>query len=421
MPVRVKRKNVKYVARVDNTGSGDSKYRYFYTKEAYDAYLKGLHKTTVDTTKPKHTATTEKKGFSLSGLFSGAAEKLQNGFSGVVNFGKNFVNTTVKSLKKTYSNLIDSGKNFVDGLNKTKTKISESLVNVGKGFVDNLVNTTKEISNKVTKTAKEVSDKVVKDVIAKANALPSSVDKVVNTIKEFGNKFYDDNNNIYDVNPTNYDEKIEKIKQTDEWKSIVARNDPEYTRYKEDSTVEYLIDDYVAKKKHPLLDALGDIAAGRPISVNEINKDTVVASLKESVFSTIAFGATVVSAGTKFLTERSKLYQGSYEEEVEEMQKQVDRGYEYMKQLNSSASNTSRSDVENVLTMLSNGAKNASNSSSSTVDMDAVSAAAKILLNSDQVQSTLKSNEEYTAATSVISNLSEEELAVLASILQNAN
>lgn len=103
------------------------------------------------------------------------------------------------------------------------------------------------------------------------------------------------------------------------------------------------------------------------------------------------------------------------------MQKQVDRGYEYVKQLNSSASNTSRSDVENVLTMLSNGVKNASSFSSSTVDMDAVSAAAKILLNSDQVQSTLKSNEEYTAATSVISNLSEEELAVLASILQNAN
>lgn len=175
------------------------------------------------------------------------------------------------------------------------------------------------------------------------------------------------------------------------------------------------------KKKHPLLDALGDIAAGRPISVNEINKDTVVASLKESVFRTIAFGATVVAAGTKFLTERSKLYQGSYEEEVEEMQRQVDRGYEYVKQLNSSASNTSRSDVENVLTMLSNGVKNASSSSSSTVDMDSVSAAAKILLNSDQVQSTLKSNEEYTATTSVINNLSEEELAVLASILQNAN
>lgn len=261
----------------------------------------------------------------------------------------------------------------------------------------------------------------MKDVIDKVNALPSIVDKVVNKVKDFGNKFYDDKNNIYDVNPSNYDEKIEKIKQTDEWKSIVARNDPEYTRYKEDGTVEYLIDDYVAKKKHPLLDALGDIATGRPISVNEINKDTVVASLKESVFRTIAFGATVVSTETKFLTERSKLYQGSYEEEVEEMQKQVDRGYEYVKQLNSSASNTSRSDVENVLTMLSNRVKNASSSSASTVDMDAVSAAAKILLNSDQVQSTLKSNEEYTATTSVINNLSEEELAVLASILQNAN
>lgn len=69
MPVHVKRKNVKHVARVDNTGSGDSKYRYFYTKEAYDAYLKGLHKTTVDTTKPKHIATAEKKGFSLRGCF----------------------------------------------------------------------------------------------------------------------------------------------------------------------------------------------------------------------------------------------------------------------------------------------------------------------------------------------------------------
>lgn len=253
MPVRVKRKNVKYVARVDNTGPGDSKYRYFYTKEAYDAYLRGLHKTTADTTKPKHTATTEKKGFSLSGLFSGAAKKLQNDFSGAVNFGKNFCQYDREIYEENLQQSNRFWKNFVNGLSKTKTKFSESLVNAGKGFVDNLVNTTKEISNKVDKTAKEVSDKVVKDVIAKVNALPSIVDKVVNKVKEFGNKFYDDKNNIYDVNPSNYDEKIEKIKQTDEWKSIVARNDPEYTRYNEDGSVEYLIDDYVAKKETSII------------------------------------------------------------------------------------------------------------------------------------------------------------------------
>lgn len=441
MPVRIKRKNVKYVARVDNPGSGDAKYRYFYTQDAYNAYLKGLHKTAANATKTlkstpkqsqqalakKQQTTVEKKGFSLSGLFSGVAKNLQSGFNSVVNTGKNFVNQTVKSLKKTSGNLIDSGKKFVDGLVETKTKISESFVNAGKNFVSKLMTAKEEVSNKITNKAreitnkaKEISDKVVKDVITKVNELPSAVDKIVNKVKEFGTKIYNDDDNIYDINPLNYDEKIEKIKQTDEWKAIVARKDPEYTRYREDGSIEYLIDDYIAKKKHPLVDALGDIAVGRPISVNEISKDTVVAGLKEFVFSKVAFGAAIVAVGTKFLTEKTKLYQGSYEEEVEEMQRKMDLGYEYVKQYNSSESGVSRSDVENVLATLSNGVKNASSSSSSAIDMEAVSAAAKILLDSNQIQSTLKSDEQYSAATSVISNLSEEELAVLATILQNA-
>ena len=149
-----------------------------------------------------------------------------------------------------------------------------------------------------------------------------NLDELKKDLESKANDIYNDPNNIYDVNGTNYHEKIKAIENSKEWKDIVDRNDPEYVRTNPDDTKEYLIDDYLAKKKHPKLDVIDDIVNGRKITVNKITVDSMKAGAKDEINK----AKRRLSLLTKSLTGVFKVAQGSCNDEIREGKKQVEDG-----------------------------------------------------------------------------------------------
>jgi hypothetical protein len=127
--------------------------------------------------------------------------------------------------------------------------------------------------------------------------------------------------NMYVTNSSNYEKKRKQIEQTDEWKQIVATNNPEYVKINEDGTKEYLFDKYLVNKKHQELDILADLAEGRKISINEVTKETVVANIVD----TINTGIAVVGIVGLALAEKIKVSQGSYKDEMDYIKNSPDR------------------------------------------------------------------------------------------------
>ena len=124
-----------------------------------------------------------------------------------------------------------------------------------------------------------------------------------------------DKENKYMTDDYNYDRKIEMVKNNKEWQDIVKRNDPEYTRInKETGEKTYDIDSYLAKKKHPGLDAADDIVMGRPVKINKIEKEALTAGAADYAKTY----ATMAAIGTKFLLEKFKFSQGSYKDEKQQ-------------------------------------------------------------------------------------------------------
>jgi len=141
--------------------------------------------------------------------------------------------------------------------------------------------------------------------------------------------YYNESKNIYDTNASNYDSKVAKVKQTQEWQDIVRRKDPEYVRTNADGTTEYLIDDYLVKKKHPELDALDDLGSGRKISLNKFDKGSTIAGLKDYVKT----GQMVVAVAAKALTEKFKLQQGTYKDEINASSNVVNEGIKFLNRM----------------------------------------------------------------------------------------
>ena len=193
-------------------------------------------------------------------------------------------------------------KAYLDGKDPEANKDTgfsiKRLFENGKKRVDSLFDNAKTKTTEQIKSATDVAVKKTEDVLTES---PKVLNKIVDKAKEVISNIYDDKDNIYDVNKHNYDEKIEKVKASEEWKAIVARKDREYVKKNKDGTTEYLIDDYLAKKKNPILDVVDDIASGRKITVNKVEKDAVVAGLKEHAFSTITLGAMAVGVASKLL------------------------------------------------------------------------------------------------------------------------
>lgn len=172
-------------------------------------------------------------------------------------------------------------------------KIKESIKN-GQKVVSDMIDKTKE-------SIKKDAEKTIKDTVKKVDAV------------------YNNPDNIYDTNMYNYDKKIKEIEKSKEWQDIVKREDPEYVKTNEDGTKEYLIDDYLVKKKHPELDIISDLGFGRKVTVNKVTAESFVAGAKDYITS----AQHLIGLYSIALTEKFKLSQGSYNEEVKTATKKV--------------------------------------------------------------------------------------------------
>lgn len=145
--------------------------------------------------------------------------------------------------------------------------------------------------------------------------------KYIKRVKKNGKwrYYYDKRKNMYDVSSRDYDTKMKQIAKSKEWQDIVSRNDPEYVKTLEDGSKKYLIDDYLVKKKHPELDVISDLGAGRKVSLNEMNVGTFIAGAKDYIKSAQQMIGVVSTA----LTEKFKLQQGSYDKQINSSTKQV--------------------------------------------------------------------------------------------------
>lgn len=259
-------------------------------------------------------------------------------------------------------------------------------------------------------------DAVASATITKANEASKGIDGLVNKAKTVINKLYDDPNNIYEVNSESYQQKMAKIKETKEWKDIVARNDSEYIKKNSDGTTTYDIDSYVVKKKHPVLDIVSDIAAGRKVDINEITKDTVVASLKDYAFGTIRTGMLAAGVVSTVLTEKFKFQQGSYDDEVAKLTDTVNKGAEYIESTAEVVSNVSPKDVERMAAAVKKGSMAAE--ATRTINEGNVIKAAQVIVESEQMKNLVGENEYYKMMESALTDLSDEEIAALNLLLK---
>lgn len=160
---------------------------------------------------------------------------------------------------------------------------------------------TDKVVQKSTKVANEVGKKVMKNV----------------------NDYYE--KNVYETGPHNIDAKKKEIEKTAEWQKIVKEENPEYVKKNADGSKEYLIDDYLVKKKHPTLDVIDDLGNGREISVNQIDADALAAGAKDYVDTAVQMlGLVSYGLKTKF-----KLSQGSYKEELKAASETIENGAKY--------------------------------------------------------------------------------------------
>lgn len=370
----------KYVARVPikSSGGGKRSYRYFYSQNEYQAYLKSGGK---------------------DAELNPELAKIQ---TMTINSGRTAAPTTTVSKPSEVGKQATESKSF-------KNFISSSISGLG-----NFLSEKKESVDKAL-------DKLGVTVATEA---PKFANKAVDKTKEVINKLYDDKSNVFDINRYNYNDKIKKVAETDEWKAIVARQDPEYVRKNADGTTSYLIDDYVAKKKMPVIDVLDDIISERPITVNKIEKDAIVAGIKAKFFGTLSIGMIGVGVVTKALLARSKFQQGSYDDEIKRTVDNVSAGKEYVERSFSIANGTkvTDEDIKNVVGLVQKSADSMSKAknANSNINEGKVIEAAQILLNSSAIPDSVKSNEAYTKAESVLSGLSEEEMAMLNLLITSA-
>ncbi len=177
-------------------------------------------------------------------------------------------------------------------------------------------NNAKEVVKAAPKKAADAADKVIQKSTKVANDVGKKVMKNVNDYYE---------KNIYETGSHNIDAKKKEIEKTAEWQKIVKEENPEYVKKNADGSKEYLIDDYLVKKKHPTLDVIDDLGNGREISVNQIDADALAAGAKDYVDTAVQMlGLVSYGLKTKF-----KLSQGSYKEELKAASETIENGAKY--------------------------------------------------------------------------------------------
>ena len=182
-------------------------------------------------------------------------------------------------------------------IGQQKTKVEEAVKAAPKKAAD----AADKVVQKSTKVANDVGKKVMKNV----------------------NDYYE--KNIYETGSHNIDAKKKEIEKTAELQKIVKEENPEYVKKNADGSKEYLIDDYLVKKKHPTLDVIDDLGNGREISVNQIDADALAAGAKDYVDTAVQMlGLVSYGLKTKF-----KLSQGSYKEELKAASETIENGAKY--------------------------------------------------------------------------------------------
>lgn len=377
------RENHKYIARVE-TDNVKQPYRYFYTMPAYKAYLNSSIKTSIPS-----------DSFDLKKLLSNGKNIIDR-----------FLNTTMSSLKNQLNKQVATGKKVVDNI------IGKSEKNIKK--------TADAVSTATITTAKKATDKTIATAENILTESPKLLNKIVDKTKEIANKVYDDKDNIYDVKSSNYDEKIKKISETPEWKAIIKSGDPEYVKKNSDGTTTYLIDDYLAKKKNPILDVIDDMSNFRPISINKVEKDALIAGLKQQVFGKITLGMMAVGVAGKALLETSKLSQGSYDEQLQNLYDRINAGAQFTNTIVNNTSEISAEEIDRMTKLMENTRKVTEvEKVAKKMSENDIITAAKILMESDYISDDIKANAYYQKAENTLSNLSEEEIIMLNILLNN--
>lgn len=381
----------KYVARVPIKSSGGKQsYRYFYSQTEYQAYLKS------------------------GGKDAELNPELAKNQTMTINSGKTATQTTTNS-GNVSNNTTTISKPGEVGKQATESKSFKSFISSSISGLGNF------LSEK-----KESIDKALDNLgVTVATVAPKIANKVVNKAFEVANDLYDDEDNIWNVNRYNYNDKIKKIAETDEWKAIVARKDPEYVKKNADGTETYLIDDYLAKKKMPLIDALDDIIMGREITVNAIDKNAIVAGIKAKCFGTLTIGMVGVGVVVKALLTKTKFSQGSYNDEINKAMDTVSQGSEYVARTFAVAQGSEKisdEDIKKLVTMIqkSKESVSAAKNVKDNIDEAKVIEAAQAILNSSAIPDQVKNNQAYTMAESVLTNLSEEEIRMLNLLISTA-
>lgn len=367
------RKNHDYVARVPvGSKNGKTTYRYFYTDAAYKAYL------------------------NADSSIKDAARKSQS-----LGKSSDIVTRTQSTGRETTKSTVVKKKSVTDIIGSKFKKMGDDA--------------KKSVDNFFTNAGLAVEKKV--------EAIPEKLNTTVNKAKKAANDFIEgDDENIYDINKFNYDKKIQKVAESPEWKAIVERKDPEYVKKNSDGTETYLIDDYLAKKKQPITDILDDIVTNRPITVNKIEKDALVAGLKGHIISTITLGAMAVGVGTKALIEKCKLGQGSYNDEIKEMTTTINNGAKFVEETIEVAGSVSAKDVEQTVKVIQNSqaVKSEVNEVADKIREDDIISAARLIMSSDNMPDGVKETEAFQKAEKALSNLSQEEIAMLNILISKA-
>lgn len=171
------------------------------------------------------------------------------------------------------------------------------------------------------------ADKAKQSLKKTQSKVMTSLNKGYNKAMESYNKAF--KKNIYATDQWNYKNKIKKVEKTKEWQDIVKNKNPEYVKKNKDGTYTYNIDDYLMKKKHPVLDIIDDVINGRPLSTNEVTLDSIVAGADDYV----QFGLAYVGLRAKILSEGMKYRQGSYVDEQEQLADTIETGSKLVQDL----------------------------------------------------------------------------------------
>lgn len=173
--------------------------------------------------------------------------------------------------------------------------------------------------------------------------------------KDKFNSIYNDPDNIYDVDASNYNQRIEQIKNSKEWQDIVKRNDPEYVRTDKDGNKQYLIDDYLVKKKHPELDVISDLGAGRKVSLNKVTAKSLIAGGKDYIRT----AQNMIGILAVALTEKFKYSQGSYSNDINTAKKSAMDTYKEVSKTTKSVTKSATATYNNLDSAAKNVAKTA--------------------------------------------------------------